>query len=233
MNEGFYMILYYVLPILGIVITSLAQILIKARYSKYKQVIITKKISGYEVARKILDSNDLHNIKINEVPGELTDHYDPTKKVVNLSTDIYQGRTIAAASVAAHECGHAIQDKVGYVPLRIRAALVPVVNFSTKIGYLVVVIGLTAGALKIATIGLILLLSMLLFQLITLPVEFNASFRAEKQLKSLNLLESKEQNDSKKMLFAAALTYVAGMLSTLFQILRLVLVVLSRRNNRR
>lgn len=233
MREEYYSILYYALPILGLAITSIAQILIKARYSKYKKEPISKHVSGYEVARKILDTNDLKHIKINEVSGELSDHYDPTKKVVNLSTDIYQGRTIAAASVAAHECGHAIQDKVGYVPMRIRSSLVPIVNFATKIGYLVVVIGLTAGILKIATIGIVLLLSMLLFQLVTLPVEFNASFRAEKQLKELNLLESSEQRGSKKMLFAAALTYVAGMLSTLFQILRLVLMILSRRSNRK
>lgn len=228
-----YYTINYGLPLLGVIITALAQLLIKTRYSKYKKEPINKNISGYEVARKILDSNDLKNIKINQVSGELTDHYDPSKKTVNLSTDIYEGRTIAAASVAAHECGHAIQDKVGYIPLKIRAALVPIVNFSTKIGYIVVVIGLMFNALNIAWIGIILLLSMLAFQLVTLPVEFNASFRAEKQLKKLDLLESKEQSGSKRMLFAAALTYVAGMLSTLFQILRLALIVLSRKDNRR
>ena len=228
-----YYTINYILPLLGFAITALAQLYIKANYSKYKQKSINKNITGYEVARKILDTNDLHNVKINKVAGELTDHYDPSKKVVNLSEDIYEGKNIAAASVAAHECGHAIQDKVGYIPLRIRAALVPIVNFSTKIGYLVVVIGLIFNAINLATIGLILLLSMLAFQLITLPVEFNASIRAEKQLKKLNLLEPKEQSGSKKMLISAALTYVAGMLSTLLQILRLAMIVLSRRNNRR
>ena len=149
-----------------------------------------------------------------------------------LSTDIYEGTSIASVSVAAHECGHAIQDKISYTPMRIRSMLVPIVNFSTKIGYLVIAIGLAAGALKIATFGLILLLSMLLFQLITLPVEFDASRRGKIELNELHILDSSEQKGAAKMLRAAAFTYVASVLSTLFQILRLALIVTSRRNNR-
>ena len=180
-----------------------------------------------------MDKHNLRNIDVIEVSGNLTDHYDPTKKVVRLSTDIYAGNSIAAVSVAAHECGHAIQDKESYTPMRIRSFLVPIVNFSTKIGYLVIVIGLAAGALKLAAFGLILLLSMLLFQLVTLPVEFDASSRGKKELDELHILDSSEQKGSAKMLRAAAFTYVASVLSTLFQILRLALMVVSSRRNDR
>ena len=151
--------------------------------------------------------------------------------MVSLSSDIYKGDTIAAASVAAHECGHAIQHKEGYFFLRLRTSLVPFVNFSTKIGYLIVVIGIIFSFPKIAVIGLILLLAMLLFQLVTLPVEFNASKRATKQLTSLNIINNDELDDSKTMLTAAALTYVASLITTLLQILRLALIIIGRRDD--
>lgn len=232
MSEYGYSILYYALPILGLIITSLAQLFITTNYGKYKKVHATSNRSGREVARKILDKHGLTNVRVEEVSGNLTDHYDPKSKVVRLSSDIHSGTSIASVSVAAHECGHAIQDQIGYSPMRIRSMLVPVVNFSTKIGYAVIVIGLAAGALKIATIGLILLLSMLLFQLVTLPVEFDASRRGKIELDELHILNTSEQKGSAKMLRAAAFTYVASVLSTLFQILRLAIMVSSRRDNR-
>jgi Zn-dependent membrane protease YugP len=225
-------LLYYGLPLLGLAITSFAQLKITTNYSKYKGVRAKSGKRGAEVARMILDKHGLRNIAVEEVAGNLTDHYDPTKKVVRLSTDIYSGSSIASVSVAAHECGHAIQDKVGYTPMRIRSALVPVVNFSTKIGYLVIVIGLILGFLKLAVIGLILLLSMLLFQLVTLPVEFDASRRGKIELDELGILDSSEQKGSAKMLSAAAFTYVASVLSTLLQILRMALMVMGGRNKR-
>lgn len=225
-------ILYYGLPLIALAITSLAQLLITTNYSKYKQINAKSNKTGKEVARKILDKHGLKKITIEEVSGNLTDHYDPTKKVVRLSSDIYNGTTIAAVSVAAHECGHAIQDKVGYTPMRIRSKLVPIVNFSTKIGYLVITIGFIFGALKLAAIGLILLLSMLLFQLITLPVEFDASRRGKIELDELHILSSTEQTGSARMLCAAAFTYVASVLSTLLEIFRLALMVTSRDRNR-
>ena len=224
-------ILYYGLPLIGLAITSFAQLMITTNYGKYKKVNAASGQRGCEVARRILDKHGLNNITVEEVAGNLTDHYDPTKKVVRLSSDIYSGSSIASVSVAAHECGHAIQDKIGYTPMRIRSKLVPVVNFSTKIGYLVIVIGLAAGALKIAIIGLILLLSMLLFQLVTLPVEFDASRRGKIELDELHILSSTEQVGSAKMLRAAAFTYVASVLSTLAQILRLALQIAARRKN--
>ncbi len=232
MEDIGYIVLYYGLPLIGLIVTSAAQLLITTNYSKYKKIDAISRQSGREVARKILDKHGLRNIDVEEVAGNLTDHYDPTKKVVRLSSDIYQGRSIASVSVAAHECGHAIQDKVGYTPMRIRSKLVPVVNFSTKIGYIVIVIGLAAGALKIATIGLILLLSMLLFQLVTLPVEFDASRRGKIELDALGILSTEEQKGSAKMLRAAAFTYVASVLSTLAQIVRMALQIAARRSRR-
>ena len=231
MDSSNYMVINYVIPLLGFVITFVAQIYVNNSYNKFKYQSLKKKITGAEVARTILDKNGLKDIKITEVSGNLTDHYDPTKKTVSLSTDIYRGDTIAAASVAAHECGHAIQHKDNYIFLKIRSMLVPLVNFSTKIGYLVVIIGIIFSAPSIAVIGLILLLTMLLFQIVTLPVEFNASSRAKKQLIELNLVENYELEDARTMLNAAALTYVAGVLTTLLQILRLALIVFGRRDD--
>lgn len=230
MEELIYELGYYILPIIGLIITLVANAGIKINYGKYKKVKTASGYQGCEVARQILDKNGLTEIAINEVSGELTDHYDPTKKVINLSSDIYSGKTIASSSVAAHECGHAIQDKVGYNPMRIRAKLVPIVNFSTKIGYAVVVIGLIFGAFKLSMIGIILLLTMLLFQLVTLPVEFDASRRAKIELEKLNILRGEENKGAKKMLKSAAMTYVASLATTLLQILRLVFQILGSRN---
>ena len=226
-----YMTINYTIPFLGFIITLIAQIYVNNSYNKYKYQGLKKKTTGAEVARTILDRNGLQNIKIEEVPGNLTDHYDPKSKKNRLSTDIYKGDTIAAASVAAHECGHAIQHKEGYTFLKIRSSLVPVVNFSTKFGYIAIMIGLLFSSYKIAIVGLILLLAMLLFQVVTLPVEFNASSRAKKQLVDLNIIDTYELQDSKTMLNAAALTYVASVLTTLLQILRLALIIFGRRDD--
>ena len=231
MDYSNYMTINYAIPFIGFLITLVAQIYVNNSYNKYKYQSLKRKITGAEIARIILDKNGLNDIKIKEVNGNLTDHYDPTKKVVSLSSDIYHGDTIASASVAAHECGHAIQHKVGYTFLKIRNTIVPFVNFSTKIGYVVVMIGIIFSYYKIAIIGLILLMAMLFFQLITLPVEFNASSRAKQQLIELNLIDNNELKDSNTMLNAAALTYVAAVLTTLLQILRLALIVFGNRRD--
>ena len=222
----------YILVIIGFLITLGAQIFVKSSYSKYKKINTKSKLDGFEVARKILDSNGLKNVDIVEVQGELTDHYDPKRKVVRLSTDIYHGTSIASSSVAAHECGHAVQDKEGYFFLRFRSALVPFANISSRVGYIAVVIGLLFGYVKLAWIGIALEMVILLFQIITLPVEFNASSRAAKFLAKEALIEKKEQDGSKRMLNAAAMTYVASVVSTLLSVLRLVLIV-SGRDDRR
>lgn len=215
--------LNYLIIFISILITTLSQIFISLAYSKYKKILNNKDLSGYDVARKILDSNNLDNIIILETRGNLTDHYDPQRKVIKLSTDIYHGSSIAGAAVAAHECGHAIQDKMKYTPMRIRSTLVPFVNICTRIGYLAIVIGIIFSYTLIE-VGIVLLLSMLVFQLITLPVEFNASHRAIKELERLNLIDEEEKSSAKNMLIAAAFTYVASVLSTLLEILRYALI---------
>lgn len=229
MNDYFF--INYTIPLLGFIITLAAQTYVTRSYNKYKNYDLRDKITGAQAARKILDTNGLGNIKITEVKGNLTDHYDPKKKVVRLSSEIYHGTSIASVSVAAHECGHAIQDKEKYTFLRFRNTIVPLVNFSTKIGYLVVIIGIMFSIKKIAIIGLILLLGMLLFQLVTLPVEFNASSRAKKLLLDLNIIKDYELEESKTMLNAAALTYVAALVTTLLQILRLALIVTGKNDD--
>ena len=219
----------YILVIIGFLITLGAQGLVTSRYSKYGKIESSKGKTGKEVARKILDANGLNDVDINEAAGTLTDHYDPSKKTVNLSTDIYKGTSIAAVAVAAHECGHAIQDKNGYLFLRIRHSLIPTVNICSKLGYVAIFIGLFAGILNLAVIGLIMLCAILVFQLVTLPVEFNASSRAKKQLKELNMVDDSDSRGVSNMLFAAALTYVAALASSVLQILRLALIVSGNR----
>ena len=226
-TESYYLI-YWGLPLLGFVITLIAQLFVTSNYNKYKKRKNSTNITGYDTARKILDKNGLKDIMIIETRGNLTDHYDPTRKVIRLSSDIFKGNSIAAVAVAAHECGHAIQDKDNYSFMRFRSFLVPIVNISSRIGYFAIFIGLFLGAIDLAIIGLILLMAMLLFQLITLPVEFNASSRAKKEIEKLHLVNDEEQKGVKNMLNAAAMTYVASLVTILLQVLRLALMIFSR-----
>ena len=215
---------YYLFLLLTLGITLGAQAYINSTYNKYVKVKNSKKITGAEVARKILDQNNLKNVKVVETSGTLSDHYDPKEKVVRLSTDIYKGESIASVSVAAHECGHAIQHKDGYVFLRIRSSIVPVVNIASKAGYLLIVIGLIAGFAQLFLLGILCEVIILLFQLITLPVEFDASHRGLKQIQDLGLVEAGEVSSARSMLTAAAMTYVASVATAIIQILRLVLM---------
>ena len=220
--------LSYGLMFLGLIITVIADIYVRTSYKKYKQVDSKKGLSGFEVARHILDKHGLKDVHVVEVKGELTDHYDPTRKVVRLSEPIFKGTSIAAVSVAAHECGHAIQDSDQYTYMRIRSKLVPAVNFSSKFGYLAIMIGLIFGMLKLSIFGIGLLLVMLLFQLVTLPVEFDASRRGKEELDKMHALDSSELKQSASMLRAAAFTYVASLVTTLLEILRLALIAFDR-----
>lgn len=222
-------IINYGLLFLGLIITVAADIYVNSSYSKYKKVQSKSGLTGFEVARKILDENGLNDIDIVSVKGELSDHYDPRRKVVRLSEPVFNGTSISSVSVAAHEVGHAIQDKENYSFMRIRAMLVPVVNFSSKLGYFAIFLGFIFNFLDLALFGIILLLAMLLFQLVTLPVEFDASKRAKMQLADLAILDSEEVPKSSNMLKAAAFTYVASLVTTLLEILRLVLVVFNNR----
>lgn len=220
---------YDILIIIGLLISLIAQIIVTTSYKKYKKVLNSKDLTGFEVARKILDKNNLQDIMILETRGNLSDHYDPTRKVIKLSTDIYHGSSIASAAVAAHECGHAIQNKTNYKPMRIRSKIVPTVNICTKLGYIAIIIG-TIFSYQLIEIGILLLATILAFELITLPVEFNASNRALKELEKLKLIRTEEKSKAKSMLSAAAFTYVASLITSFLQILRLVLMF-SRRND--
>ena len=199
----------YGLVIIAFLITLVADIYLRTRYSKYKKVKVKSGMTGAEVAREILKDNGLEDIYVVETRGYLTDHYDPRAKVVRLSTDIYNG-----------------DSKEGYFFLKFRSFLVPIVNFSSKFGYLAVLIGLIFGAMNLAWVGIFLLVAILLFQLITLPVEFNASRRGKMFLNKLKVVEASEKSMASSMLMAAAMTYVASLISTLLELLRLVLVVM-------
>ena len=217
-----------ILILLIILIPLIAQVKISSSYNRSKKENNTCKLTGQEVARRILDENGLQDIHIVEIKGELTDHYDPTRKVVRLSTDIFHGDTVAAAAVAAHECGHAIQDKENYTFLRIRSAIYPVVNVATSVSYYIILIGFLFQALKLVYLGIGLTCCGLLFQLVTLPVEFDASKRALNKLEKYHLLAEVEIESAKNVLSAAALTYVAGVMASILQILRLLLIARSQ-----
>ena len=224
----YYFISYGLIGI-ALLITTLAQVYVRSTYKKYSEVRNERSINGKEAARMLLDKNSLNNVSVTEVGGYLSDHYDPRSKTVRLSSSNYNDNSIAGVAVAAHECGHAIQDKVGYVFLRIRSSLIPLVNFSSFAGYIAIMIGIIFSIANLIWVGIILEMVILLFQLITLPVEFNASKRALKELNNIGLLNNNELKKSKKVLVAAALTYVASVTSTLLEILRLVLLFGRRR----
>ena len=207
-----------------LIIPALAQAGIMINYNKYKEVENHKNISGFEVARKILDSNGLKNMDIVSTPGNLSDHYDPTRKVVRLSQDVFDGTSVAAMAIAAHECGHAIQDKEGYFMMRFRSLIFPIVNLGTKLSYIIIFIGVLTELLNVVYIGIALTGLGLLFQIVTLPVEIDASKRAGVQLKKLSISSGTDKVGIKKVLVSAAMTYLAGVLTSILQIIRLLLV---------
>lgn len=217
------------LYLLIIIIPIIAQIRISISYSKYKKVNNSTGLSGFEVARKILDANGLENVYVVETTGNLTDHYDPNRKVIKLSKEIFKGETIAAAAVAAHECGHAIQDKEQYTFMRIRSFLVPIVNLVSYFSWIVIFIGFISEVFNIFMFGIGLISFGLIFQLVTLPVEFDASKRAKNELHKLNLVGNEEENGVSDMLGAAAMTYVASVLTSVLQIIRLISIFNDRR----
>lgn len=218
----------FIILVLMLIIPTFAQIIISSSYSKYKNLENEKRITGFEVARKILDKNDLKDIYIVETKGTLTDHYDPKRKVVRLSSEVFHGTSVASLSVAAHECGHAIQDKNDYTYMRIRSLIFPVVHFATGLSYFVIFLGLLMESLNVIWLGILLVGTGLIFQLVTLPVELDASNRAKKEIEQLKLVTKEEQESVSKMLAAAASTYLAGVLSSALEIIRLILLF---RNN--
>ncbi len=216
------------LYLLALIIPLIAQIYINVCHDKYRKIQNKKKLTGFEVARKILDSNGLKDIYVVETRGNLTDHYDPRRKTVKLSSDVFHGDSVASMAVAAHECGHAIQDKEGYLFMKIRSFIFPIVSFGTKIAYVVLFIGLIADIMDLVWAGILLVGLGLVFQLITLPVEINASKRAMVELENKICALDNDLDGTKSMLTAAALTYVAAVLSSALEILRLILIFRDR-----
>ncbi len=206
----------------------IADIKVRSNYSKYSKEKNSLNLSGKEVARRILDNNGLNYIDIVPTKGHLTDHYNPITKKISLSESSYDSKSIAGAAIAAHEVGHAIQDKECYSFLRFRNKMVPFVNFTSRVASILIILSFIFNILDMLDAGIILLLVGLFFQLITLPVEFNASKRAKEQLKNCGLLNKKDTRGTKKVLSAAAFTYVASFLAMAVQILRLLL---ARNNN--
>lgn len=206
----------------AIIFATYAQSKVKTTFSKFLKVRSNSGYTGAEVARRILDRNGLHSIRIEHINGSLTDHYDPRKKVLRLSTPVYSGSSVASLGVAAHEVGHALQHAKGYVPLSLRNSIVPIANFGSRLVWPLVIAGLFIAP-ALLQVGIILYLAVVAFQVITLPVEFNASKRALLQLEN-NFISNNELQAAKKVLNAAALTYVASTLVAVAQLARLVLL---------
>lgn len=214
-------IIYFALLIL---LPLWAQFKVKSTYNKYSKVAVSTGITGAEAARRILDDNGLQHVKVMESRGFLSDHYNPMTKTVNLSSNNFHGHSIAGAAVAAHEVGHAIQDKVGYAFLRFRHALVPIANFSSNMSWIFIMIGIFASATNMLLLGIILMAAGVLFQVITLPVEFNASNRAMDQIVASGIVRNNEERQARKVLNAAAMTYVAAAAVAVLELVRLVLM---------
>ncbi|WNS74015.1 zinc metallopeptidase [Bacillus sp. DTU_2020_1000418_1_SI_GHA_SEK_038] len=207
-----------------ILIPLWAQMRVKGSYTKFSKVPASSHMRGAEVARRILDSNGLFHVSVEEVRGHLTDHYDPRSKTVRLSTANFHGHSVAAAAIAAHEVGHAIQDQQEYAPLRFRHTLVPVANIGSNFSWILIMIGFFAGLSGFVLLGIIFMASAVVFQLVTLPVEFNASNRAMDQIVSLGIIRNDEERETRKVLNAAALTYVAAAAVAVLELLRLILI---------
>ena len=224
----------YLLVLIGVVICMAASSRVRSVFSRYSRVRSHSGMTGKEAAEQILRRNGIYDVQVIHIPGNLTDHYNPGKKTLGLSDSVYNSSSVAAIGVAAHECGHAVQHAVGYAPLSIRGALVPVANFGSALSWPLILVGLLMNSQMSAlliNLGILLFSAAVLFQIVTLPVEFNASGRAVKVLESSGMLYPDEVGDVKKVLRAAALTYVAGAASMILQFLRLIIIGGRRRND--
>lgn len=213
----------YMLIIISALISLFAQFLVNSRFSKYSRVRSRSGMTGAQAAERILQSQGIYDVAIQRVSGKLTDHYDPRNKTLNLSDAVYASTSVAAVGVAAHECGHAIQHARGFAPLSFRSALVPVANIGSQLSWLFIILGIFfGGSHTLIMIGILMFSAAVLFQLVTLPVEFNASGRALKLLSETGILQKDEVSDTRKVLSAAALTYVAAAATAVLQLLRLL-----------
>ena len=221
----------YFLVIIGFLLASFASMGVQSAFNKYSKMKSARHYTGKDAARKILDGNGLYDIRVENISGNLTDHFDPSANVIRLSESTYNSDSVAAIGVAAHEAGHAVQHATGYVPIRVRNTIIPAVNLCSTLAMPLFIIGLLLGMTDLANVGIILFSGALVFQLVTLPVEFDASHRAIKILDSSAMLDEDELSGAKKVLRAAAMTYVAAVLASALQILRLVLINNSRRRD--
>jgi len=224
------MVAYLIYFVLLMIVPMLASGKVKSTYTKYSKKPTSSGMTGADVARKILDDNGLHDVQIGMVKGELTDHYDPRKKQVNLSENNYNGRSMASSAIAAHEVGHAIQDQEEYAFLRFRSALVPVANFGSNISMFLIIAGILMQATNMLLLGIIFFAAAVLFQLVTLPVEFDASNRAMTQMVSAGIIRNNEERETKKVLNAAAMTYVAAALVAVAELIRFILIFAANRD---
>jgi uncharacterized protein len=220
--------LYFVFALPALLLGLWAQIKVKSAFSKYSRVRSMTGLSGAEVARRMLDMSGLYNVRVEMVQGFLSDHYDPTKRVLRLSPDIYQGNTLAAAGVAAHEAGHALQHQDAYMPMQIRSAIVPTVQIGSWLGPIIFMVGLLFQAPQLAWIGVIMFAAVAFFAIVTLPVEFNASRRAKAWLSESGVLYSNEMVGVNSVLDAAALTYVAAAVQAVSTLLYYVFLLSGR-----
>jgi len=227
---GYGMDFTYILVILGVVICGIASLNVKSTYAKYSKIMNSRGYTAQDVAAMILKGAGIYDVTISRVGGDLTDHYSSKEKVLRLSDTVYDSRSVAAIGVAAHECGHAIQHAQNYMPLSLRSAAIPVANIGSTMSYPIILIGLLFGLTPFVKIGAALFALVVFVQFVTLPVEFNASARALKILQSSNILEGNENKGAKAVLTAAALTYVAALVSSLLQLTRLLLLSRRRRN---
>ena len=222
---GYYFDPTYILIIIAAIISLIVQWRVNSAFSKYSRVASMSGMTGAQAARMILQSNGINDVSVQRISGKLTDHYNPSTKVLNLSESVYGSTSVAAIGVAAHECGHAIQHARGYFPLSLRTALVPVANIGSQLSWVFIIVGaILSFNQTLITIGIIMFSAAVLFQLVTLPVEFNASARALEQLESNGILYRDEVSQTRKVLSAAALTYVAAAATAILQLLRLIIL---------
>ena len=224
----------YILVVIGAVICMIASARVKGTFNKYSQLRSMSGMNGAQVAQRVLQAAGIYDVQVRHVSGSLTDHYDPRTKTVNLSDPVYNATSVAALGVAAHECGHAIQHAKSYAPLSIRSALVPIANFGSMLAWPVILIGLffnTRSSGLIIDIGMLLFSAAVLFQLVTLPVEFDASRRALVMLRTQGILADDELKYTRRVLKSAALTYVASAAAAILQLLRIILITNGRRRD--
>ncbi len=226
----FYDYYYLILVVPAILISLYAQMKVTSTYKKYSQVLSQNAKTATQVTRMILDMNGLQSVKIESVSGKLSDHYDPRANVIRLSDSVRSDISVASIGVAAHEAGHAIQHAQGYTPIKLRNAILPVANIGSKLSIPLILLGIILSFEPLVTVGIVAFSAVLLFQVVTLPVEFNASRRALMTLSQNNILKGEELSGAKRVLSAAALTYVAAVLVSLAQLLRLLLINRNRRN---